>query len=141
MAKEKNASCIAQPNLPISYSLIMRHEGSYSGFSMCKPARTTKNSAANPNVMRAAVNDIALIDLSVVALAISVRPHLILVTAHPGPINLGRTLRGEGGVSDGLGEKSGGWRSLAREPRTPLTTGGRTPSNRLVSLRGAACRD
>src|SRR5262249_40648089 len=78
-----NASCIAQPNLPISYSLIMRHEGSYSGFNMCKTTSNTKKNAANQNVVRAPVTEIAIVDLSVGALAIFVRPHLILVTAHP----------------------------------------------------------
>src|SRR5262245_37649069 len=64
MAKQKNASCIAQPNLSISYSLIMRHEGSYSGFRTCKTASNTKNNAAAPNVIRAAVTEIAIADLS-----------------------------------------------------------------------------
>jgi hypothetical protein len=67
MAKAQNASCITQPNLPISYSLIMRHEGSYSGFSMCKTPSNTKNNAAAQNVMRAATTEIAIVDLSVVA--------------------------------------------------------------------------
>jgi hypothetical protein len=52
-----NASCITHPNLPIAYSLIMRHDGSYSGFSMCKTAINTKNNAAAQNVMRAAVTE------------------------------------------------------------------------------------
>src|SRR5262245_9207057 len=66
MVQEKNVSCITQLNLLILYSLIMRYEGSYSGFSMCKVASNTKNNAAAQNDMRAVVIEISIIGLIVV---------------------------------------------------------------------------
>src|SRR5262245_10550563 len=61
IAREKNASCIAQPNLPIAYSLTMRHEGSYSDFIRCKVASNTKNNAEAQNVMPR-VTEMAIVD-------------------------------------------------------------------------------
>ena len=45
--QQKNASRIIQPCVPISYSLIMRHEGSSSGFSRCNNDRMIRKVVEN----------------------------------------------------------------------------------------------
>jgi hypothetical protein len=64
-ARDRNSSTIRQPWRPISYSLILRYEGSSSGLITCRVASKTRNTVAAPNHKRAAVSGIAVIDLAV----------------------------------------------------------------------------
>ncbi len=55
-ARDRNASTIRQPWRPISYSLILRYEGSSSGLITCRVASKTRNTVAALNDKRAAVS-------------------------------------------------------------------------------------
>ena len=54
--QQKNANRIIQPCVPISYSLIMRHEGASSGFMICNKNRMIRKAEENNIVKFALVN-------------------------------------------------------------------------------------
>ncbi|GEM_PF-4417749 len=66
-ASARKATTIIQPNLPISYSLMKRHVGSYSGSSKCRLSRRRTKSTPEAIDIRAALAakaDICLVVMS-----------------------------------------------------------------------------